>query len=295
MLERSYLADYLPASTAECKMQTEQSAREAIETIETLLLELSKVLSREVDYDSWCEMLRRWGERAVRLIAEKVSRSEADKLGSETPDTPIFPKEAAERSRGFLVALAETLRTHPEEVFTVRECERPTVCDALCSSAARPESFEGAVSSVVRICERFHLVAKELKHRRVGREALKMEDEYDVQYLLGALLRLDFDDVRAEEPTPSCAGKSSRIDFFLQGEGLAVEAKNTRDGLTNAQVGTELNDDKGRYRKMAGCRGLVCLVYDPEDLLKNPTAVEKDLSEDEGGFLVKVIVSPRHT
>lgn len=45
---------------------------------------------------------------------------------------------------------------------------------------------------------------------------LFLEDEYDVQDLPHALLLLYFDDVRAEEWTPSYAGKSARMDFLLK-------------------------------------------------------------------------------
>src|SRR5262249_18057277 len=52
-----------------------------------------------------------------------------------------------------------------------------------------------------------------LRTRRNGRAALEMVGEYDVRYLLHAILRLDFDDVRPEEWSPSYAGSASRMDF----------------------------------------------------------------------------------
>ena len=75
------------------------------------------------------------------------------------------------------------------------------------------------------ICDRFHLIVRQLRDRYAGRNTLEMEDEYDVQDLLHALLHLYFDDIRAEEWTPSYAAGNSRIDFLLKNERIIVETK----------------------------------------------------------------------
>jgi len=62
-----------------------------------------------------------------------------------------------------------------------------------------------------RLFCRFSGVARQLHSRRADRPGLEIKDEYDVQYLLHALLRIWFDDVRIEEWTPSYAGRSSRV------------------------------------------------------------------------------------
>ncbi len=54
---------------------------------------------------------------------------------------------------------------------------------------------------IVRIAERLHLVVHELRQRREDRQTLDVADEYDVQDLVRALLRLYFDDIRPEEWT----------------------------------------------------------------------------------------------
>jgi hypothetical protein len=71
-----------------------------------------------------------------------------------------------------------------------------------------------ALQQVRLICTRFPLIADELGKRSHQRAPLTMDDEYDVQYLLHALLRLYFDDVRAEEWAPSYGGAASRMDFL---------------------------------------------------------------------------------
>lgn len=92
----------------------------------------------------------------------------------------------------------------------------------------------GANESAVRfdpvplLCSRFHEVAKQLRIRHANRNTVEVQDEYDVQDLTHALLRIFFDDVRDEEWTPSYAGGASRMDFLLPDEQTVLEVKKTR-------------------------------------------------------------------
>lgn len=119
-----------------------------------------------------------------------------------------------------------------------------------------------------------------------------MNDEYDVQYLFGALLKGVFDDVRAEEPTPSRGGGAARMDFLVKSERLVVELKMTRDGLNDRDVTDQLLVDIGRYESHPDCATLVCFVYDPGFKLKNPRAIETDLSRPRSALDVRVLVRP---
>ena len=76
-----------------------------------------------------------------------------------------------------------------------------------------------------RIFMRFYKIARQLRNRHGNRQTLSIEDEYDVQDLLHALLHLYFDDIRPEEWTPSYAGKSARVDFLLKNEKTVIEVK----------------------------------------------------------------------
>lgn len=55
---------------------------------------------------------------------------------------------------------------------------------------------DAAFFRIERTLLRFHLVVYQLRRRRKGKQLLLISDEYDVQDLLHALLRLDFDDIR---------------------------------------------------------------------------------------------------
>lgn len=146
---------------------------------------------------------------------------------------------------------------------------------------------------VIHLCRRFHLFAQQIRTRYDSRPTVEVKDEYDVQDLMHALLRLHFDDVRPEEVTPSLAGKSGRMDFLLKRERIVVETKMTRKNLKQKQVGDELIVDMARYRTHPDCGTLVCFVYDPDGFCDTPTALEDDLSRDDGQLRTRVIVGPK--
>ena len=150
------------------------------------------------------------------------------------------------------------------------------------------------------IFRRFHVFARQLLKRRrdtvegekQSRPTIRMGDEYDVQDASAALLRLHFDDVADEEWTPSYAGNSTRIDFLLRRERVAVEQKMTRPGLTHKKVVEQLTIDIAHYQKHDAARALFCFVYDPDGHCKNPAAVESDLRSDID-FPVRVVICPQ--
>lgn len=150
-----------------------------------------------------------------------------------------------------------------------------------------------AFKAVQSLCLRFHAVVRQLRTRHEGRPTFDVEDEYDVQDLLHALLRLHFDDIRPEEWTPSYAGKSTRMDFLLKKEKVVIEVKKTRKGLDARRLGEELIIDMAHYRNHSDCNTLICFVYDPENRITNPAGLEADLSRDDSDLTVRVIISPR--
>jgi hypothetical protein len=145
---------------------------------------------------------------------------------------------------------------------------------------------------IANLCERFHLVARQLRSRHDNRSTLDVQDEYDVQDLFHSLLHLHFADVRAEEWTPSYAGKASRMDFLLKQERIVVEIKKTRQGLDAKELGSQLIEDIARYQAHPDCEALVCFVYDPDGRISNPRGIENDLRKKEGDLFVEVLIRP---
>ena len=148
------------------------------------------------------------------------------------------------------------------------------------------------VDAIVSICRRLPFLIEQLQNRQQRRPALDVTDEYDIQDLLHGLLRLHFDDVRPEENTPSYAGKSSRLDFFLPRERIIVEAKMTRRNLRGKEVADQLIIDKERYRSQPGVDSLICVVYDPGRHCSNPVGLEMDLSRSDPSLRVVVVITP---
>jgi hypothetical protein len=151
------------------------------------------------------------------------------------------------------------------------------------------------VAKVIALCRRFQLFLDRLQARQRQRPSYTVKDEYDVQDLLHAILKLHFEDVRPEEWTPSYAGNSSRIDFLLPRERTIIEAKMTRSGLGQKEVANELIIDVARYAKAPYVDNLVCFIYDPARRCTNPTALEDDLAHSGGHLKVAAVVCPRGT
>lgn len=149
-------------------------------------------------------------------------------------------------------------------------------------------------SILCEIFEHFHTCAIQLKRIHAGRNTLTITDEYDVQDLLHAILKLYFSDVRPEEWTPSYAGNSNRMDFLLKEAQIAIEVKMTRNGLKDKEVGEQLIIDIAKYKQHPYVKTLYCFVYDPDSYIYNPIGLEKDLNQQSSDdFKVKVFIRPK--
>jgi len=152
------------------------------------------------------------------------------------------------------------------------------------------------LEGMLTVLRGFHTFAKQINIRREQRATIVFNDEYDVQDALRALFRsLTLDIVRPEEPTPSVAGKSARIDFLLSGLKTAVEVKKTRSSMSDRSLGEELIVDITRYRAHPNCAQLVFFIYDPDEVLTNAPLLISDIqSLGSAEFRVLVLVSPQY-
>jgi len=155
------------------------------------------------------------------------------------------------------------------------------------------DSLDDSEKTLIKLFSRFHRVALQIQKRHENRNSIIIKDEYDVQDLLHSLMKIFFDDVRAEEWTPSYAGKSARMDFLLKQCKTVVEVKKTRQGLSDKELGDQLIDDVERYKSHPDCNRLFCFVYDPEGRIDNPEGLMNDLNHRHMGF-ARVIIEPRH-
>jgi REase_DpnII-MboI len=181
----------------------------------------------------------------------------------------------------------------PEFLRLAKRCLRQVEAQMLHQPTQATNVNTDAVALVGSLCTKFHFSARQLLNRRQKRTTLEVNDEYDVQDLLHSLLRAYFDDIRPEEWTPSYAGSASRMDFLLKSEQIVIEAKMTRPYRSNHEIADELIVDVTRYKSHPDCKTLVCLIYDPAGILKNPRGFEADFARHSDARLrVIAIVSP---
>jgi hypothetical protein len=143
------------------------------------------------------------------------------------------------------------------------------------------------------LCQRFHFVTRQLRLRGEHRSTLNVEDECDVQDLLHALLRLQFDDINTDEWTPAYSNGAPRTTFLLNQDRLAIVVKKTRTGLSAKELTEQVRTDIERYRVRGRCTNLFCFVYDPEGRIGNPRGLESDLASTSENFTVDVLVAPK--
>jgi hypothetical protein len=148
---------------------------------------------------------------------------------------------------------------------------------------------------ITHILDRFDRAVRQFKRRHDNRSTIVVKDEYDTQDALHAILKCYFDDVRPEEFAPSHAGSSSRVDFLLKKEQVVIEIKYASNKLSDKKIGEQLIIDIKRYENHPDCKALYCFVYDPDGNIKNPVALENDLSGEHGPnkMKVKVIIAPK--
>lgn len=172
--------------------------------------------------------------------------------------------------------------------------DRPSaVQTTLDARSIQPCSEENPLELLRKICLRFHAVARQLRLRKDYRATLEVEDDYDLQDLLCALLKVEFDEVGADEWTPPYTGGAPRTTLFLNREQIAVVVKKTRPGLTTKELVDQVTTDSARYSTRDKCTTLFCFIYDPEGRIGSPKRLETDLTSVSDRYTVEVLVAPR--
>lgn len=161
-----------------------------------------------------------------------------------------------------------------------------------CYNISIPYSANNNATDVLsRILTRFPLFVGELSEKYKSSSVVFITEEKDVQYLLNGLLELYFNSVMREEPVPSKFGSSSRIDFLLKQDRIAIEVKMIRKGLGYKEVCMQLKEDKHLYIAHPGWDILICFIYDPERKIKKVQDLKIEIEEKFDGREVKVIVA----
>jgi hypothetical protein len=152
------------------------------------------------------------------------------------------------------------------------------------------DMLEG-LSLLERVARRLPISFAILRQEIQRRPGIEIVDEYDVQRLLHAVAVLLFEEVEDEDPTPKMAGASSRLDFLLRRERIAVETKMIGANLTIKRLRSDLAEDILYFRAHPDAGSLFIFVFDPIRKITNATGFERDLHSDSDEFPVRVVVA----
>jgi len=242
-----------------------------------------------------------WQEPVAPLASPPTAPLHA--TASPQPQVGVFSPPSASPTPATSIPASECMQRPPDQPGTpaVSVITPPPFPDPSPSltpaSATVVTSSEQLASDPVdalrKVCLRFHAVARQLRLRKDYRTTLEVEDDYDLQDLLCALLKLEFDEVGADEWIPSYAGGSTRTTLLLNRDRLAVVAKKTRSGLTTKELAEQIAADTAHYASHKPCARLFCFIYDPEGRIGSPTRLETDLTSVSDSFTVDVLVAPK--
>ncbi|MDI3440224.1 malate dehydrogenase [Erwinia sp. V90_4] len=245
------------------------------DVLATKSLKFNSVLnSNKVYVDS--AKYRTWIGRVKKLLE--------DSFGKDSD----FYKDFIEAQKGFYASNHDIITGQLKPVFDAAKADL-IYANYLNSSPVYKETDR--LDLIINVLERFPAFYRQLKKRHNERETIEVNDEYDVQDLVHALLTLHFDDVRPEEASPSYAGSSSRQDFLLKKEKIVIEVKKTRKSLGAGKIGEELIIDMARYRAHPDCDTLICFVYDPEGWVNNPKGLIADLEGGDTEGKTRVVIA----
>jgi hypothetical protein len=176
---------------------------------------------------------------------------------------------------------------HPKPAPPSRDRTSPDIRSI--QSGSEPEPLH----LLRKVCLRFHSVARQLRLRKDYRATLEVEDDYDLQDLLCALLKVEFDEVGTDEWTPPYTGGAPRTTLLLNKDLIAVVAKKTRPGLSIKEIADQIAADSAYYRAQDKCATLFFFIYDPEGRIGSPKRLETNLTSVSERCTVEVLVAPK--
>lgn len=255
---------------------------EAIELINTLIADIDGIRGGRVDFTAW--------RTKCRAVLDRIYGKDSTQIQE------LFNVNFQFYGISQIGDSGPHRRAYQQGLDSSREVLRSFIWEIESLGLAPLPSAQSAISverTIALVCNRFHSFVSQLRHRHDDRPTIDVTDEYDAQDVLHALLRLYFDDVRAEEWTPSYAGAASRVDFLLKQQSTVIEVKKTRKGLDAKRIGEQLVIDIARYQSHPDCKQLFCFVYDPDGRIFNPAGIENDLSRKVDELSVNVIIAPK--
>ena len=156
------------------------------------------------------------------------------------------------------------------------------------------ESGKEDVEKIVLYLKNFYLFLEALtesipdrrsKLQRLKLQEIKIQNEYDLQHLLYAVLKPFVPDIRKEVSEDSGVG-TVRTDFKIEEIDLAIEAKCTRESIGQKKLTEEIEADIIHYQE----KNILFYVYDKEKMIKDKQNYEKQFNRQYGDKNVRMIV-----
>ncbi|MFP5020835.1 PD-(D/E)XK nuclease domain-containing protein [Pseudonocardia phyllosphaerae] len=128
-----------------------------------------------------------------------------------------------------------------------------------------------------------------------GLSGQQLTKEEQIRDLLYIMLRGVFPDVTIEDSVSKFAGSGKRVDLSIAGVSTVIEVKFARRENASRII-PELHVDIGTYHRHSSCDTLQCVIWDPNRVVQDRSAVERDLSGartiDGRKFVVRVHFVP---
>lgn len=201
---------------------------------------------------------------------------------------PVYAEEHNARGRASgWVDLATNRRLLPFSRGT--DYTHELLFETLAPQAAAPD-----VELVLHVCRRLSAAARVLANRDRNRPPYQINDEYDVQDLLHAVLRAHLRYAVTEEPLGKTGGaRSGRVDLAVEDLAAIIEVKYARGPKDQVRLVDEFAQDVQLYVKWPHLQYFIYFVYNSADL-RDPEALEKlagDRIVDGKKFRVFIVLS----
>lgn len=135
------------------------------------------------------------------------------------------------------------------------------------------------VGRIIKALDEFMECVRYLNTRRSTGAILALDSEAAVQDALYLMLRPWVLDLVPENPTDRIAASRYTIkDFLSRSTKTVIEAKYIRDLSHGKNITKELHDDIETYRHHPSCRYLIFFIYDPNALIPDRAALERQIS-----------------
>ena len=144
--------------------------------------------------------------------------------------------------------------------------------------AATVEVGSVDVVQIIGALKEFMECVRYLNTRRSKSAVLKLDSEAAVQDAIYLMLRPWILDLVPENPTDKAASRYTIKDFVAPSARTVIEAKFVRDAAHGKNISREMHDDIETYRHHSACRHLVFFIYDPDALIPDRAALERQIA-----------------